>query len=185
MYRSGIEYERVDKLAREILIDYGIKEFPLDLFDLCKKMGFNTIPYSAVEDDPRMLAIFLKKSNDGFFLPACYNNPPSIVYNDKYGDHITTARIQSTLGHEIKHIVEEDRDEDEDDLCDHFARYLRCPTPIVIYLGLSSEIELISRFQISVSQARNTLSGINNRRRFYGDALFEDEKELVNLFVSK
>lgn len=185
MHRSGIEYERVDKLARDILIDYGIKEFPLDLFELCKKMGFNVIPYSAYEDDVKMLATFLKKSKDGFFLPACCNNPPTIIYNDKYGDHLTPARIQSTVGHEIKHIVEDDTNDNEDDLCDHFARYLRCPTPIVIYLGLSNEVELISRFQISGSQARHALSGIKNRCRIYGDTLFESEKELVNLFLSE
>ena len=106
------------------------------------------------------------------------------VYNDKYGDHLTPARIQSTLGHEIKHIIEEDTTDEEDDLCDHFARYLRCPIPIVIHLGLSTEMELISYFQISVSQARNTLSSLRNRHRIYGNEIFQDEQELVDLFMS-
>ena len=145
MHRSGIEYERVDKLARDILIDYGIREYPLDLFELCRKMGFNVIPYSAYEDDSKTLETFLKKSEDGFSLPACYNNPPTIIYNDKYGDHLTPARIQSTIGHEIKHIVEGDQDDSEDDLCDHFARYLRCPIPYVITKGYNTVTELIAQ----------------------------------------
>lgn len=37
MYRNGEEYERIDALARSILVDYGINQFPVDLFSLAKK----------------------------------------------------------------------------------------------------------------------------------------------------
>lgn len=125
MHRPGEDYDRIDRLARNILIDYGITRFPLDMFDLCKKMGFIVVPYSSYEKNEEAVQLLLKKSKDGFYLPACNGMPPQIIYNDKYGDHLTPARIQSTLGHEIKHILEEDTTDEEDDLCDHFARYLR------------------------------------------------------------
>ena len=80
MYRSRKDYDRVDKLARDILIDYGTTRFPLDMFDLCKKMGFIVIPYSAYEEDTDSLRLFLKKSKDGFYVPACERMPPRIIY---------------------------------------------------------------------------------------------------------
>ncbi|MBQ9046675.1 MAG: hypothetical protein IJ120_02135 [Solobacterium sp.] len=183
MHRPGEDYDRIDRLARNILIDYGITRFPLDMFDLCKKMGFIVVPYSSYEKNEEALQLLLKKSKDGFYFPACNGMPPQIIYNDKYGDHLTPARIQSTLGHEIKHILEEDTTDEEDDLCDHFARYLRCPIPIVIHLGLSTEMELISYFQISSTQAQITLSSVWNRTCTYGNQIFPDEKELLETFI--
>ena len=182
MRRSGEEYDRIDELARNILIDYHISSFPLDLFWLCTAMGFDVVPYSAFEGT-KYFPLLLKKSHDGFSYPVCAGKAPTILYNDKYGDHLTPARIQSTIGHEIKHIVEGDQDDSEDDLCDHFARYLRCPIPYVITKGYNTVTELIAHFGISAQQAENTLCQVRNRISYYGTVLFEEEKEFINLVL--
>lgn len=58
------DYEAMDKLAIDIYVDYGISSFPLDIYDLAKKMGVKLIKYSLFDDVQREL--FLKKSTDGF-----------------------------------------------------------------------------------------------------------------------
>lgn len=176
MYRHGDDYERIDQLARDILVDYGIKEFPLDLFSLTKKMGFEVIPYSAYEGEENSY-ILQRKSKDGFSIPASCGAAPVILYNDKA--HLSPARLQSTIGHEIKHIIDEDVDDSQDDLCDHFARYIRCPTPYVIYMGFKSSPQLIDAFGISAIQADITINTIKSRTNKYGQLIFQNEIELM------
>lgn len=182
MYRSGDQYDRVDEIARNILVDYKVCNFPLDLIELAKRMGFNVIPYSAYEGLQDFPLLF-KKSKDGFSDPYCIGKVPTIFYNDKYGDHLTPARIQSTIGHEIKHIVEGDQDDSEDDLCDHFSRYLRCPIPYVIYKRYETVAELISDFGISAKQANITLKAMRKRLSSYGDTIFPEEQELIDMIL--
>ena len=64
MYRSGKEYDRIDKLVIDILMDYGINEFPLDMNELCRKMGINIVPYSAYDPNVELL---LKKSKFSYY----------------------------------------------------------------------------------------------------------------------
>jgi hypothetical protein len=182
MYRDSEEYDRMAKLAISIIVDYGItaKDYPLDLDNLCRKMKINVVPYSAFEDeDPDFIDILLKKSKDGFFAPRSSKQEATIFFNDKYGDRLSPSRISQTKGHEIKHIVEEDEDDSDDNLCEYFSKYLRCPIPYVLYLGLESEIDIISRFSISYQQSEIVLSNIINRKRKYGNGYFRYEIELL------
>jgi len=182
MYRDSEEYDRMAKLAISIIVDYGItaKDYPLDLDNLCRKMKINVVPYSAFEDeDPDFIDILLKKSKDGFFAPRSSKQEATIFFNDKYGDRLSPSRISQTKGHEIKHIVEEDEDDSDDNLCEYFSKYLRCPIPYVLYLGLESEIDIISRFSISYQQSEIVLNNIINRKRKYGNGYFRYEIELL------
>lgn len=175
MYRRAEEYNRMCRLAIEIIVDYDIKEYPLDMNQLCRKMGFNLIPYSAFEDKKDLL---LRKSLDGF---SNYDDPkikPTIFFNDMYGD-IPPTRISHTKGHEVKHILERDKDDSEDDLCDYFSKYLRAPTPYIIFLGITEVTDIISKFQISYEQAIYVKKNVMNRINKYGEKYFEYELPLL------
>lgn len=174
--RSGEEYDRMAKLAIDILIDYRIKDFPLDIYSLCKKMQINVISYSAYEGKEKRL--LLKKSTDGFNIPMSTENDATIFINDD-PIYATPQRRSQTVGHEIKHIVEEDQDDSEDDLCEYFSKYLRCPIPYVMYLGLTTKVDIIAYFDISDEQAGYVLSGLENRKAKYGNAYFEYELDLL------
>lgn len=175
MYRSSNEYDRMCQLAIDIILDYDIKKYPLDMDWLCDRMGFNLVPYSSYENKKDLL---LKKSFDGFSNYANQKIKPTIFYNDMYGN-ITAARISQTKGHEIKHIIERDCDDMEDDLCDFFSKFLRCPTPYVMYLGITDICEIVSMFKISYEQARYVKSQIVNRVKKYGNKYFEYELPLL------
>lgn len=178
--RMSEEYERMKDLAISIIIDYDIRCYPLDIFDLVKRMGFNLIPYSANHDK---VGLLLKKSKDGFNYPLSSDWKPTIMYNDKYGTHLTPARITQTIGHEIKHLAEGDIDDSEDDLCDFFSKYLRCPLPYVLYLGINSKFDLISKFEISVEQAGYVIKHLRNRKKKYGNKYFRKELVLLRQLV--
>ena len=180
MYRSSEEYDRMRELAIAIIEDYGITAdfYPLDMDWLCRQMKINVVPYSAYESDE--IDILLKKSPDGFNVPRSSEKEATIYFNDRFGKHTTPARISQTKGHEIKHILEGDVDDSEDDLCDYFSKYLRCPIPLVLYLGINTSSELMSMFGTSREQARYVLSNIKNRKQKYGDTLFDYEIDLLN-----
>ena len=46
----GEKYDEMDRLALEVLLDYGAVTFPLDIAGLAKKIGINLIPFSSKND---------------------------------------------------------------------------------------------------------------------------------------
>ena len=177
MYRSSEEYDRMAKLAISIIEDYGVTalDYPLDMDILCRRMKINIVPYSSYEGaDSGRIDLLMKKSKDGFCIPRSSKQEATIFFNDKYGDHLTPARISQTQGHEIKHIIE-----------DYFSKYLRCPFPYVFYLKLESAVDIIARFSISYEQAEYVLNNIINRRSKYGNGMFDYEIELLKSLLGK
>lgn len=176
MYRLGKEYDRMCHLAIDIYEDYGINagSFPLDMDYWIKKLGIDSVPYSAYSDHKELL---LKASNDAFCIPSDGINNPVIVFNDIYLN-LPPSKISSSKGHELKHIVDGDLNDGEDDLADYFSKYFRCPLPYVIYLEINSKPELISKFGISGEQADYVLNNARNRIIKYGVKYFEYELRL-------
>lgn len=174
------EYDRMRKLAISVILDYNItiEDYPLDMDKLCKKMDINVVPYSAYADKSKF-KLFLKRSIDGFNIPRNKEQKATIYFNDKYGDHLTPARISQTKGHEIKHILEEDKNDSDDKLCDYFSKYLRCPIPLLIYLKINTRQELISKFGVSNEQAGYILKNVDNHKRKFGDKYYDYEVLLI------
>lgn len=171
MRRSGTEYERMEIQAIEILEDYEIRKFPVDIKRLAKKMGINLIPYSSF-GDVDTINFLINLFPDGF----CKTNKQlSIYYNDKKDD----IRINSTIGHEIKHIVNLDKNDTEDDLADYFSKVLRCPVPLLIYCGYTTRDELITNFGISYEQSGYLLAKITNRMKYHGKKCSNREIEFL------
>lgn len=175
-----IEYDRMRKLALSVILDYNITidDYPLDIDKLCKKMEINVVPYSAYAEKSKF-ELFLKRSKDGFNVPRNTKQKATIYYNDKYGDHLTPARIGQTKGHELKHVLEEDKDDIDDKLCDYFSKYLRCPIPILLYLGIDTRQELISRFGVSDEQAGYILTNVDRHKYKFNNRYYDYEILLI------
>ena len=80
MYRNDSIYDEIKNVIIDIYIDYGIKTFPINEKEVCKKMGVALIPYSEYEGDE--FKLLQKKSKLGFFVKATKSTPPTIYYND-------------------------------------------------------------------------------------------------------
>ena len=180
----GEEYDRIRKLVISVILDYNItiKDYPIDIDKLCKRMDINVVPYSAYAENPK-LKLLLKRSQDGFNILRNSKQKAAIYYNDKYGEHLTPARISHTKAHELKHILEEDKDDSDESLCDNFAKYLRCPMPLVLYLKIDTKQELISRFGISDEQAGYILTQAKRHKNKFQNKYYDYEVLLIKQII--
>lgn len=181
MYRSdGNVYDELDGLAISLYVDYNMKVFPINEKELCRKMGVLLVPYSAYEGENR--DILLKRSKEGFLSYGATELKPVILYND--GNDAVYGNVRQTIFHEIKHFVYEDDENDkDDDLAEHFGRYLACPTPYLVWKNITDVNEIISTFGVSATIAGYVASSVKNRINKYGDKIFDYEQPLIDLFV--
>lgn len=183
MYRNGEMYDEMCNVVMDIYEDYGITldSFPLDMDWLIEIMGMDLVPYSAF---PCHKDLLIKKSKDGFCVPSDGICRPAVIINDTDSNY-GPGKISSNKGHEVKHIVFLDTDDSEDDSADYFSKYLRCPIPLVINLGIKSKTELISKFKITGEQADYVLSNARNRVNKYGRRYFRYELRLFEQLLGE
>ncbi len=176
MYRDSEIYDEIKKIVIQIYLDYDIKVFPIDEKLICRKLGVALIPYSEYNETEKLL--LLKRSKHGFFVKASKDRPPTIYYNDEYESE---GAIRLTIFHEIKHYVfdEDSGDEEYDDLAEFFARYFLCPIPYLIIKGICTVNEIVSNCHVSLKVAGNVSSNIINRKRVYGNKIFDYEIPLL------
>ncbi|MCR5836928.1 MAG: ImmA/IrrE family metallo-endopeptidase [Lachnospiraceae bacterium] len=174
MYRDGKIYDEIDIVIVNIFLDYGIKTFPVDVFELCKKMSVALVPYSEFSYEERKL--LMKKSNQGFFVKQSKTQPPTIYYNDLLE---SKGAIRLTILHELKHYIFNDDNDDDDDLADYFARHFMGPIAFLILKQLESTNEIVSFCGMSISAATNAYKNIVSRKKKYGMNLFDYEIALI------
>lgn len=174
MYRSGSEYDELDKLIYSIYDDYNIKAFPIDEKELCQKMKIALVPYSAFSDEAKKL--LHKKSKHAFFVKESKENPPTIYYNDTFASE---GAIRLSIFHEIGHYICEDEDDSKDDLADYFARHFMCPTAYLMLKGIESPNAIVAFCGVSFEAACNASANIANRKKKLGSNLLSYEKESI------
>ncbi len=179
MYRNCAIYDRLDRLAIELYCDYGFNKFPLDVQEVCNKLGLMLVPYSAYIASEREL--LKKRSVYGFLQPLSATAPATIYVNDDLTEVHSKGIIRKTIYHEIKHFVCGDKDDADDDLAEHFGKYFPCPIPHLIVNGINSPNEIVSRFAVDMSDACSIASQLCNRRTRYGSHIFDYEKPLIKL----
>ena len=120
----------------------------------------------------------MKRSEYGFFCPLTNDTAPTIYYNDTIS---SKGCIRQTIFHEIKHYINEDKEEDpeDDDLADYFGKYIACPIPYLIALHITTPNEIISMFGVSYQMACYVAKNVENRIIKYGYKLFDYEKPLL------
>ncbi len=142
------QYEYIDESILDTFEATGTKTFPIDVFELCKKLKIRVIKYSKHQNVPTNF------SDDAY---SFYNKEKQeyiIVYNDS----IKTARVAFTIMHEIGHIqldhhrrkLTESEQEREADI---FAQKALAPVGIILRLGLQTDTQISSVFKISLQCA--------------------------------
>lgn len=170
------DYRIIDEEVVNIYEDYGLTSFPINVYELCKKMGIKLFKYSSFEGEDKK--ILLKKSYDGFFTksPVGY----CIFYNDQIENN---EQINMTIAHEISHYVFEDECENEivESYAKHFARYLLCPTPYLIHKEMFNYLDIMYTFEITKTAAINASNSALNRYEAMGDRIFDYEQPILEL----
>lgn len=175
---SNYDYEKMAKLAIDIYLDYGINSFPVDAYEIADKMGFKISYYSDYTEEKRNA--FLKISEDGTNLPIDGDSmhTKNIIINDRIE---SPARKQATIFHEIKHIVNHDKDESKynENMADFFARYMRCPTPYLVYKKMENSNLIQVEFGVSTQMAEIAENNVKQRIKKYGYGIFDYELPLL------
>ena len=141
-------FEKAKLLILSIIEDYEI-EYPLDIYDLAKRMGFELVPYSAFEEHRSLL---MKQSEDGFNKYHEDRKIWSIYYNEKVE---LKERIKFTIAHEIGHILLQTELEE---LANFFAGYLLAPVPLIIEYKYYTEEQIMGYFKVGYKCAHSCLN---------------------------
>lgn len=185
MRHSPKDYEKVDSVALQLRMDYGHLEKVLDVFKLAKDLDIVLIKYSALTEEQLNKIKEYDETKDGFTIFKMVDG--ELKFYTFYNDSASPYRIRSTIAHEIKHVVflERDPTEKQEDLANHFARYILAPTCLVMpYVGRYLE-DIVSDFDISIEAAGNALSAATNRQLYGHDKLTDYEQLFISMFISR
>jgi len=150
-------YENSKQTVVNTLSIFGIRGFPINPFELAKRMGIVPKAYSTFPTQVKEL--MLKTSEDGFST-GLDNGKWDIFYNDEGCD---ATRINYTIAHELGHIIVDHHTTSEvaEAEANFFGAYLLVPIPLVHVLGLTETVEIQSVFNVGFQVARNSLNRYN------------------------
>lgn len=121
---------------------HNIKTFPIDVFSLAIKMGYNLHRFSSLQ--PETLKKIKRISTSACLLDR------TIYFNDSQ----PLERVRFSISHEIGHDILGTEDED---LADAFAGELLAPSPIIRTRGIATAEQLAEEFELSISAANRAL----------------------------
>ncbi len=179
MYRCGNNYDKMAKLVGEIYIDYDIRSFPIDEKEVCRKMGIRLLPYGEFPSQQREL--LKKKSPSGFYVPPTNETPPMIFFNNNIEEVGSIGNMRRNIFHEVRHYVCEDNDEntENDDLADYFGKYFLAPISYLIAMKIYNINQIMADFEVDYDMASFIEKNLRNRRKRYGNKIFDYEKPLL------
>lgn len=126
----------------DIYQKHNIRTFPIDVFSLAIKMGYNLHRFSSLQ--PETLWKIKRISTSACLLDR------TIYFNDCQ----SLERVRFSISHEIGHDILETEDED---LADAFAGELLAPSPIIRTRGIATAEQLAEEFELSISAANRAL----------------------------
>jgi len=147
---------RYDEIKHEVLFMFEeceIEAFPIDCFEIARRLFYHLIPYSRLSDYALRLA--MQNSSDGF--STIYQNPNTGMYEWYifYNDYNCIQRQRWTIFHEIGHIYlghfEDDfmTYEEKESEANFFAKYSIAPPPLVNITNCESPADIANNFYVS------------------------------------
>ena len=178
-------YEFIIGEVINMLIICDAKEYPINVYDIAKKLGICLRPYLPFGEENEKLA---RTSKDGFAVIIA--NKEYIYYDDS----VQESRKRWTILHEIAHLVlghkinsllscQDERYLQETEAeANYFAKYALAPLPLIrsIYPTCAEDIEL--RFKISREASQyiyNLYRKWLRRHLNLGDKYSEYEQKLL------
>ncbi len=172
-------------IIADLYEELGIYYLGFDVFEVCKKLHIDVIPYSKMKDNPCFYELLLKESNDGFSCIDTNTNRAKIYYNDSK----TSERITVTLCHELGHIclghlVQRSyiSDEDREREATLFEVVFYTPLVILEYLNIITVEEIMKSLHISRPYAERTHDRLESRHETGTSKLIFAETRLLTVF---
>lgn len=155
----------------------GINSFPIDVFDLCHKLKIRVLKYSAYPNND------IDYSDDAF----SFYNPKNQEFVIAYNDAIESARVNFSIMHEIGHIqLDHDRSKlteaEKEVEADTFAQKALAPVGVILKLGLKTDIQISSVFNVSLPCARVITTNLSFILKYPALRLNEINSPITALF---
>lgn len=160
-------YEKIKILISEIIEDKN-PTYPLKIFDLVKRMGFNLVPYSSLKNSD----LLIKASDDGFTITN-KKNIPSIYFNDK----ANLNRQKFTIAHELGHImIYYSLGLKDEKYANFFAGYILVPIALLLKFNINTVDKIKNNFLVSEECAKVAFENLKRRcnYKYSGLTIYED-----------
>lgn len=171
MALSKDQYIYIEETILDTYEAAGVSTFPIDVFDLCKKLKISVRKYSEYP------AKLIDYSDDAFRI----FNPKKQEFIIVYNDSIESNRVNFSIMHEIGHIqLDHQRrklsESEQENEANSFAQKALAPVGVILRLELKTDIQISSVFNISLPCARI----ITNNLRFIIQRPSLCQKEINN-----
>lgn len=175
MRLSDERYEEIKEEVVELYKELHITTFPVMAMDVCTQLGIVLKSYNQFTE--QTFAAIIRVSEDG--MVAKIDNHYEIFYNPSK----ESARVRSTILHEIghirlKHLIHDEENEAE---ANFFASYFLAPAPLIHYFELGFTQEIIDKFWVTFSLASNANDRYQKWLKYSGTGFRAYEKELIRL----
>ena len=172
---SDERYEEIKEEVVELYKELHITKFPVNAMDVCKRLGIVLRSYN--QFDARTFSAVIRASEDG--MVAKIDDHYEIFYNPSK----STARVRSTIFHEIghirlRHLVHDEENEAE---ANFFASYFLAPAPLIQFFKLEFIQEVVDKFWVTFSLASNAYDRYRKWFRYSGADYTQYEEELLKL----
>ncbi|MCM1533745.1 MAG: ImmA/IrrE family metallo-endopeptidase [Corallococcus sp.] len=183
---TGENFDNMTHLAQDVLLDYGFYNFPVDVFELARKIGMNLIPYSTLSPQKLEKLLAIPGTDKGLTIAIIRGN--KLYYDTYYNDiDFIEAAQRFTIAHEIKHVVSGDcfketaeLNEKDEILADNFAKCLLAPQSVIIKEKLRTPNQYAERFGLSYAASTIWWTAVSKRKCRYGESyLLDFEKEFL------
>lgn len=175
-------YDEIKTTVATLYERHQIKQYPIDAFSLCKKMGIILVPYTSLTLEKRTRAY--SASADGFFAEYEVNgtNSQMIFYNDE----MIPERIRFTILHEIGHIVLKHMEYSNvaEAEANFFAKYAIAPPPIVNLFNPEDPFDIMENFGLSFECAWYAMKYYLKWHKYHINDEPDYEIIIVNLYLS-
>lgn len=184
MKLSSRRYETIKRAVADFLEDYNVKELPVDVFELAKKMKIKVVFASEIlKKHPKKVDEYILFKYPHSYL---YYNPEQqqlIIYIDDVG--CKRKRQRFSLAHELMHIIlgHTEQNEENEAEANFGATYLLAPTSLALMKPESNILlntALIEEvFDVSGPEAK-IISRYNENRLVYCDLNETDYEKTIN-----
>ncbi len=151
-------YEEIKQTVADLLEDYDVKELPIDLFGLAKKMKVNiTLSSELLKKHPKKISEYKLMHYPNSFLIYNPTDQQYVIYIDDLGTREKRQRF--SLAHELMHIIlnHQEQSERNEKEANFGASYLLAPTSLVLIQASNEnllDVNVIAQiFDVSIPEA--------------------------------
>ncbi|MDD2434452.1 MAG: ImmA/IrrE family metallo-endopeptidase [Bacilli bacterium] len=188
MRLTNSRYEEIKKEIANVIEDYNITSFPVNVFELANKMGIKIVYASSIIDkNPGKVDEYFFLRLPDAYLQIDKREGEIKMYVDNLGTRVSRQRF--SIAHEIMHFILNHREQNEknESEANFGATYMLAPTSVSLIPGAYDELyrdlsKISPFFGISLQTARITMRYVDNRIQYGPKYVLSYEKTINEHF---